>query len=334
MRARFALRVLALLLALLALPLSLVHATHDPTVQDIVDLATSPTWNMQCGASANGMICELEGIDAPVWVERVVIAPGSGPLISLYTVADIPPQYTATSFAPWMTGLQTAACGPTRTSAAQVSGFVSGVFALVQQGNVTPLAIPSECQMTGGLVVVLNPLTGGVDYYEYWVNASVIAPAPTPTPTPAVTPRPTPTPTPSPTPTPTASPTPSPTHSPTETPSPTPTESQTPEQTVAGITFEPQPSGPEGAPVPPGSGNGTGGWADTVPLASQASLDPATVGVSALVVLLLLILMGFAAELFNNTLESHYHVLVGWWKGTPIARLLARVGFTDTGKVQ
>ena len=71
-----------------------------------------------------------------------------------------------------------------------------------------------------------------------------------------------------------------------------------------------------------------------MPVASQASLDPATVGVSAIVVLLLLILMGFAAELFNNTLESHYDVLVRWWKGTLIARLLARWGFTDTWKAQ
>ena len=71
-----------------------------------------------------------------------------------------------------------------------------------------------------------------------------------------------------------------------------------------------------------------------MPLASQASLDPATVGVSALVVLLLLILLGLAAELFNNTLESHYGVLVGWWKGTPIARLLARWGFIDIWKAQ
>jgi hypothetical protein len=84
---------------------------------------------------------------------------------------------------------------------------------------------------------------------------------------------------------------------------------------VAGITFESQPTEPVGAPVPPG-GAGGGGWAATVPLASQASRDPSTVGVSALFALLLLILLGFAAEVFNNTLEAHYDVLTGWWHKT------------------
>ena len=93
---------------------------------------------------------------------------------------------------------------------------------------------------------------------------------------------------------------------------------------MAGITFEPQATEPAGAPVPYGGASGAG-WADTVPLASEVSLDPATLGVSALAVLLLMILLGFAAELFNNTFEAHYDVMAEWWQRSWPGRLFKKL---------
>ena len=325
MRARIALRVLALLLGLLALPMSLANATHVPQVADIVGSATG-TWGMQCQGSAAQVDCSAVDIDL-TWSTSATIQPGFGNLTSLSTVSNVsfaPLGQNGTYFEQFMTGLHTLACGPTRTSGAQVAAFVSGVGTLIATGSLAPLTVPGECNLTGGMNVRQQPT--GAPYYEYWVNSVVIQPTPPATPTPA----PTPTPRPSVAATPTPKPTPSftPTTSPTETPSPSPTESgspsgepsQTPEQTVAGITFEPQPSAPVGAPAPPDQG-GAAGWASSVHSVSDVSTDPAALGASALLAVLLLLLMGFVGELFNNTVKANYNEIAGWWTNSRLGRL-------------
>ena len=47
----------------------------------------------------------------------------------------------------------------------------------------------------------------------------------------------------------------------------------------------------------------------------DVSTDAATVGVSALVAALLIVLMGFIGELFNNTMETNYDRMTTWWRG-------------------
>lgn len=314
---RIARRVLILLVALLALPLSYTAATHLPSVDSVVAVAANDPYFMECANFGTEVQCDAGDPDL-TWADQAIVRPGAGALTSLSTVASVTRTYVPLNpngpfFQGWIDAMHRAACGGTRAAIGQVSNFVAQVSALTQPGSLA-LTIPGECDLTGGLRAV-----AGSPYYDYWVNSTVIQP-PTPTPTPPPpTPAPTPVPTPIPRTVPTATPTPSPTSTPTATPKPsptaTPTSTGTPEGTVAGITFEPQPTEPLGAPVPPG-GAGGGGWAATVPLASQASRDPSTVGVSALFALLLLILLGFAAEVFNNTLEAHYDVLTGWWHKT------------------
>ena len=89
-----------------------------------------------------------------------------------------------------------------------------------------------------------------------------------------------------------------------------------PEQTVAGIVFTPEPSVQPGAPD-----QGGDGWAGSVPAAGDVSTDPADIGGSALAALLLLATMGFVGELFNNTVESNYARIMGFWQKTWLGRL-------------
>jgi len=307
---RVALRVLVLALAVLALPLSVVNATHGPTVEQVVSVAESASGAMDCFDAGGYQQCNpTTRIDR----HTARISPVSGPLAAVATVvpgyADGPYFIDATERT-WINLLQTPGC----VDSAGIDKFIDGMLASFYANDFSygPLTV-GECSMTGELDLGPNP---SITYCQppdcfHIVTGTVLPsafPTPTPRPTPAPTPRVTPTPVPTPTPTPTPTPSPTPTGSPSPSPSPTT------EQSVAGITFQPQPTDDNlgGAPVPQGASGGTGGWADTVPLASQASTDPAAVGVSALFALLLLILMGFAAELFNNTLESHYDVVAGW----------------------
>jgi len=85
---------------------------------------------------------------------------------------------------------------------------------------------------------------------------------------------------------------------------------------VAGATFVPAASNAPGAPQP-----GAGGWAGSVPAAGDLSTDGANLGISALVALLLLVLMGFIGELFNNTLETNYDRILAWWKVSRLGRI-------------
>jgi hypothetical protein len=67
---------------------------------------------------------------------------------------------------------------------------------------------------------------------------------------------------------------------------------------VAGITFAPEPS----QPLPEIAGDPTG-WAASVHDPADVSTDPAAMGVSALLAVLLLLFMGFVGEMFNYTVK-------------------------------
>ncbi len=321
MPSRVALRVLVLLLALLALPLSVANATHSPTAEQVVAAATS--WQMDCRPLATEVQCTggIYYYGDPI----VFIRPVTGPLHDVVTQANAHSNGQHDFLDDdriWMANVHSAGCADDEVEATAVRTFMDQVAtALAQSSGAGPFSFGpltvGECTMTGRL---FQPSLTAFWRYEISSVTTGAFPAPTPAPTPVPTPvatsrgvpPPAVTPAPTPSPTPTASPTASP--SPTATPKPT----STPEQSVAGITFAPQASPLAGAPGE-GTGSGSGGgagWADAVPLASQASRDPSTVGVSALVALLLLILLGFAAEIFNNTLEAHYDVITGWWHKT------------------
>jgi len=87
---------------------------------------------------------------------------------------------------------------------------------------------------------------------------------------------------------------------------------------VAGITFAPEPSAalpdPADDKIP---------WAASVHGPADVSTDPATVGASAFLAVLLLLFMGFIGELFNNTVKANYDEMSGWWQKSLPGRLAA-----------
>jgi hypothetical protein len=335
-----------------------VRATHEPTVAAVVAVATDPQWNMSCKTGATQVDCSAADIDG-TWYVDAVIKPGSGPLTSLYTVSSIrytPLDAQTTFFQDLMRSLHNVPCVNGRTGGATLFNFVNAVGDRTAAGNVTPVNIPGECDLTGGLTVTFE--IDGRAWYHYWINSVVIVPptpSPTPSPTPTASPTPTPAPTAPPTATPrgTATPTATSTASPTaastssasasasasesasasasgsasasasasasETVTPAPTDS--PEQSVAGATFTPEPSAPVGAPD-----RGVGGWPGSIPAVGDVSTKPADVGSSALAAGLLLVAMGFIGELFNNTMETNYDRILAWWKKTWVGRIGRRFG--------
>jgi hypothetical protein len=346
MRAKRPLWVLFLLLVIGLLQASAVLATHDPQVSDVVAVATNATYNMSCQAGASQVDCTAVDFDF-TWSEDATIKPGSGTLTSLSTLAALSAQSfqppLPSSFRTWMTDLQAVPCnGITR----ELTAFVANVGNRTTDGTVSPLTVAGECNLTGGLIVKLNS-DGFPSEYDYWINSTVI-PAPTPTPSPSPSPTATPAPTPRPTavstatPKPTATPgataaataTATATATPTATPvtsepasasasespstaeTPSATPSPTPEQKVLGATFTPEPSVPAGAPD-----QGVGGWPGSVPSAGQVSTKAADIGGSLLAALLLLAAMGFIGELFNNTMETNYDRIIGWWKESWVGRI-------------
>jgi hypothetical protein len=63
-------------------------------------------------------------------------------------------------------------------------------------------------------------------------------------------------------------------------------------------------------------------WVDTVPISADVKTDPGTAWVTVVAVILMLFLMGWVGELFNNTLEGNYDRILAWWRRTLPARLL------------
>ncbi|HKZ92754.1 MAG TPA: hypothetical protein VJZ50_11495 [Candidatus Limnocylindrales bacterium] len=94
---------------------------------------------------------------------------------------------------------------------------------------------------------------------------------------------------------------------------------------MAGITFQPEPSPPQGAPAPEPQG-GSGSWSSSVHDPADISTDPIDIGVSAIVALLLIMFMGFIGELFNNTVKANYDEIAGWWSNSRLGRLASAWG--------
>lgn len=340
-------RILVILGAAALLPFGLVRGGHAPTTGDI--LALMPTYGLECFADTFDNEQDCSGYsEVPPYVRYARVTPVSepDPLVGLNT--SVPAAFGRLGYfmgaadLAFNKALHAEACG----NAAAVSAFVDLVAGLnsANGGSVGPTTV-GECSMTGSLD---PPLEG--NYYYYAVRSTTLpsafatpTPTPSPTPTPTPTPKPTPTPTPKPTPTPTPTPraTPRPTVRPTGTPAATVPASAsasesgsavesasasesaseeptaTPEQSVAGETFVPEPTQAPGKP----DGGTDSGWAGSVPAARDVSTDGANLGVSALVALLLLVLMGFIGELFNNTLETNYDRILAWWSKSRLGRI-------------
>jgi hypothetical protein len=345
MRAKRPLGALGLLLAIGLLPPSAVLATHVPKVSDVVAVATDPTtWNMLCDPpTADEVVCDGGNFDNIFW--RAFIQPGAGDLMSESTHAQL--YYDVTLSQPpglntfsrqWMVAMHHVPCLNDR----MLIPFVDMVGDLTKPQTVTPLTISGECILTGGMIFHAGTLAN--DSYEYWINASVIppsTPSPSPTASPTATPKPIASPTATPGPTATLGPTASPTMTPipeasasesasasagesspaSEAASATEAPGDTPEQSVEGATFSPEPTTPEQAP-----GQGIGGWPGSVPAAGDVSTKAADLGVSALAALLLLAVMGFIGELFNNTAETNYDRILAWWKESWLGRIGRSVG--------
>ena len=95
---------------------------------------------------------------------------------------------------------------------------------------------------------------------------------------------------------------------------------------MAGIAFTPEPS--VGPPAPAGNING---WAASIPSAGQVSTDPGTLASSAMVAMLLLLVMGFIGELFNNTFQSNYDRIITGWQKSWLGRLAKALSGTWGG---
>jgi hypothetical protein len=95
---------------------------------------------------------------------------------------------------------------------------------------------------------------------------------------------------------------------------------------------EPPPAapGPPGPPPPPAPHT----FAGSVVALGDLNTEPVALGGSLLLALLLLLIVGFIGELFNNTVENNYDEIAGWFrKGPlgPVRRALDRVRFDPPG---
>jgi hypothetical protein len=90
---------------------------------------------------------------------------------------------------------------------------------------------------------------------------------------------------------------------------------------VKGETFSPEPSLPGQA-----FDEGVGGWPGSVPGAGDVSTKAADLGGSAVAALLMLVVMGFIGELFNNTMETNYDRMLTWWQKSWVGGIGRRIG--------
>jgi hypothetical protein len=320
------------LAALAAVSVTLPGIVLAATVQNLVDLATT-TYGMTCAGSATDVVCDRGITRTSPFSIHAAIQPASGQETNLITqgttTQTIPAGGLDAATRTWMTDMQSLACGDPKG----VAAYVDIVGNLTKNGFGPPMTI-GNCQFNGGFAA-FSTSPGG----RWTVGSSVIpppSPSPTPTAGPTATPKPTPKPTIKPTPTPatsastaptatieaSASPSMPPSEPPTE--PPPPTVGPTPTQVVAGVATGPP------ATEPPGVGAPTP--APTLPTFDSSVLgiedvntDGGDVGGNLLLALLMLLIIGFAGELFNNTVENNYDEISGWFRKGPLG-WLRRVG--------
>ena len=331
-------------LATLALIAALVWPAlaRAATVADLAALAAQQGLN--CQAPSNGEVVCSGSTRVPPTNRTVIIRPETGQEQELESFVQplqgaVPLDVASIDF---MTTMHTAACGAPNG----VRGFAEDVGALDKPGNVPARSI-GTCRFSGGMELAIE----GAPYYVVR-SVYVEPPPPTPEPTPKPTPKPTeqppkPTPSPSPTPEPTAepSPTPNPTPAPSPSPSPIPPTAaptlvpptDVPTQQLGAETDVPQESDPPpaapgqpGPPAPPAPRTFSG----SVAAVTDLNTDPTALGGSLLLALVLLLIIGFIGELFNNTVENNYDEIAGWFRKGPlgaIRRRLDRVDFDPPG---
>jgi hypothetical protein len=326
MPARRVLLPFAMVLLGTALPAVVARAAGGATAEELVAKAQA-SYEMQCGTFNVSWSCGN-------WPWSVGFEPLRGEVTHLIVQSDedetdgMDPAAQA-----MMLDFVDAVClDPSGDSA-----FVTRVASLVAPGEVAPSDV-AFCHLTGGYRT-------GCEFGCYWVDAMVQEPPPTPTPTPFTTLSPTPTTAPTATvppgvtPTPTASATQSPglptassssasgapswsaqatgggTASVGESAGPTPTQ----EQEVAAGNPTPSPSADSAgsAPVQPGAGR----FASSVPSLGQVSIDPAALGGSALLAILLVLFVAFPGELFNDTVESNFDEISSWFRHGPLGAI-------------
>jgi hypothetical protein len=293
------------LFAFLVGAIALPTGAFGATASELKTLAEQ-TYKMTCTVNVTDITCEGPTSRIAVW--SALIAPASGDLTKLRTDATEfgqPPMDTGSR--DWMIDMHHTACGDLNG----VTGFVDKVAALVAAGSYGPTSI-GTCVMSGGMA----PDSNGRAKYTVVSNVTAPKPTPSPTPKPTVKPTPKPTPTAAPSAPPTLGPSlaPSPSASPSPTPVATPTSLPTPAATVPGVVSPILATpGPTSAPGTPPPGGGSSSFVDSIPSFDGVATDARSLGGSALLALLLL-LIGFAAELFNNTVENNYDEISGWFR--------------------
>ena len=301
----------ALAIVLAALPSVALAAT----VAELTTLALQAS-GMTCTPAATSVTCHAPANRFhPDWT--AFITPASGPEATLDTAVQtgqLPLDVNSRAF---MTQMHQLACqGPKGA----VGAFVNAVGDLTKSNSLGPVTI-------GGRTFTGKLSAPGTTVPSYVVSSVVLPPTPPPpTPTAAPTPKPTPKPTPTPLPSPTLAPSPSPSIAPSASPSPAPTLAPTPAATLANgaeATAGPQATEPTGI-----AGGGGSGPAPSLPTFSQSVLDLTAVNTEAeavgwnlLLALLLLLIIGFAGELFNNTVENNYSEISGWFRKGPLGWL-------------
>jgi hypothetical protein len=302
------------------------------SVQQLVDLAQTK-YSMTCTATTDLVSCTSARLP---WTAR--ITPGGPPTAqeqTLDTVAQSGQSPLPSAPQSWMTDMHQTACGDPKG----VAAFVATVGSLPQGGSAGPKTI-GTCTFTGALSA-----PGATAPFYSVHSVFVPPPPPTPSPTPSATPKPTPKPTPRPTPTPIPSPTPvpAPTATPAPTTAPTPTASASPAPApsagptasptpiVAGVAATPAPTSNAGGGI--GGGGGTIGGGGTTPVPTppefqqsvlgitDVNTDPTIIGGSLVLALLMLLIIAFAGELFNNTVENNYDEISGWFRKGLLGRL-------------
>jgi hypothetical protein len=327
------------------------------TVQDLIDLAKTK-YSFACTPTSADVTCVNR---LGTW--QAVITPASGPETNLTTQATINTAIPATGMdaaaRAWMSDMHALACGDPKG----VAAYVDLVGNLTKSGS-GPTVTIGNCRFNGGFAPFA--LTAG----GRWTVGSSVIPPPSPSPTPTA--GPTASPTPAPTPTPTAKPTLTPTPKPTPTPAQSlvaaqtlaPTAAPTPHETAAASalpslpptvdstvapTIAPTPSPlvePATGSSPPATEPPVGGVTPaptpvpTPPTFESSVLgivdvnaDTTAIGGSLLLALLLLLLIGFAGELFNNTIENNYDEISGWFRKGPLG-WLRRLGGKLAGEAR